>query len=59
MERAVFGIGLKQPVEAEQRGEQRGDPEIRRTDARQQRLIRPQREGGDRDEAQEEHRRPC
>ena len=44
IERAILLIGLEQPVEAQQRREQRRDPEDRRTDAGQQRLIRADRE---------------
>ena len=44
VERAVLAIGLEQPVEAEQAGQQRADPQDRRADAGQQVEVRPDRE---------------
>ena len=48
-------IGLKQPVEAEQAGEQRRDPQHRRADAREQIGIGPDGERDDGHHHQEEH----
>ena len=56
VERAVVGVGLEQPVEAEQRRQQRGDPQDRRPEARQQIEVRPEREGHDRNQDEKEHR---
>ncbi len=55
IKRTVLSIGLKQPIETEQRRQQCRDPEDRRTDPRQQCLIRPHREGRHRHEAQKKH----
>ncbi len=54
IERAVLAVGLEQPVEAEQAGEQRADPEDRRADAGKQVEIGPDAEGDRRDHRQEE-----
>ena len=56
VERAVFLIGLEQPVEPEQGREQRRDPEDRWPEPRQELEIGPEREGHERDEDEEEHR---
>ena len=55
LERAILLIGLKQPVEADQRGEQGRDPQDRGTDSRQQVEIRPEREGHQGDDGEKEH----
>ena len=60
IERSVLLIRLEQPVEAEQRRQQRRDPQNCRTDAGEQHEIGPDRERHDGDEDQEEdetHRR--
>ena len=44
IERAVFVIGRKQPVERKQAREQGAEPKDRRSDAREQRQVRPNRE---------------
>ena len=55
VERAVFMIGLEQPVEPKQRREQRRDPEDRRPEARQEVEVGPKREWHDRDQDEEEN----
>ncbi|ESY02050.1 hypothetical protein X753_25790 [Mesorhizobium sp. LNJC399B00] len=54
IERTVFAIGLKQPVEAEQAGEQSADPKDRRTDAGEQLQVRSDTEGDGGDDGEEE-----
>ena len=49
-------VGLKEPVEPEEGGEQRRDPQDRRPEPRQEVEVGPEREGHDRDENEEEHR---
>ena len=56
VERAVLVVGLEQPVEPEQGREQRGDPQDRRAEPRQQIEVGPERERHDRDQDEEEHR---
>src|SRR5690606_16134417 len=50
----VLAIGLKQPVEAEQRGQQRPDPQYRRADAGEKVQIRPDAERHHGDDGEEE-----
>ena len=54
VERAVLAVELEQPVEPEQRRQQRPDPQHRRPDARQEVEIRSDAEGDDGDHRQEE-----
>ena len=54
IERAVLAVGLEQPVEAEQRGKQRADPQHRRADAGEHVEVGPEREGDRRDDGEEE-----
>ena len=54
IERSVLPIGLEQPVEAEERGEKRPDPQHRRPYAPKQLEIRPDPEGNDGDHGEEE-----
>ena len=54
VERAVFLIGLKQAVKAQERCQQGADPEDGRADAREQIEIRPHGKGKDGDDDEEE-----
>ena len=54
IERAVLGVGLEQPVEPEQAGEQRRNPQHRRADAGEQIGIGSDREGRDRHQREKE-----
>ena len=56
IERAVFVIGLEQPIESEQGREQRREPENRRTKPGQQIEVGPKRERHHCDQDEEEHR---
>ena len=55
VEGTVVAVVLEEAVEAEQRREQRADPEDRRSDPRQQVEVRPDRERDDGDDGEEEH----
>ena len=54
IERAVLAVGLEQPVEAEQAGQQRADPQDRRADAGEQVEVGSDREGDGGDDGEEE-----
>ena len=54
VERAVLVIGGEQPIERQQRREQRAKPQDRRPDAAEQREVGPDRERHQRDHDQEE-----
>ena len=54
VERAVLVVGGEQPVERQQAGEQRAEPQDRRADAREQREIGADRERHQRHDDQEE-----
>src|SRR5271166_782209 len=54
VERAVVLVGLKEPVEAEQRRKQGRDPKDRRAEPREKVEVGPQREGHDGDQDQKE-----
>src|SRR5690606_40346642 len=53
-ERTVLPVGLKQPVEAQKRCQQRADPQHGRADARQKVEVRPDAERHDGDDREEE-----
>jgi hypothetical protein len=63
VERAILPVGLEQPVEAQERGQQRADPQDRRADPRQEVQIRADAEGNHRHHGEKEqhakHRRPA
>ena len=54
VERAVVAVVLEQAVEAEERREQRADPQDRRADARQEVEVGADAEGDDGDDREEE-----
>ena len=54
VERAILAVGLEQPVETEQRGEQRADPQHRRADAGEHVEVGAERERDRRDDGEEE-----
>ena len=58
VERAVLGVGLEQPVERQQAGEQRRDPERAGRDAREDRRVRADAERHQQHDDQEERRAP-
>ena len=54
IERAVLAVGLKQPVEAQKRGEQRADPDDGGADAGEELQVRADAERDDGDDGEEE-----